>query len=81
MAEFAKLVDLLKEKLPSARGLEITNETLLRDELGLDSLRLVDVLVSIEEAFDIIFDESDLNPSALRNVGDLLNIIDKTLSA
>jgi len=77
MAHIMKLRELIQENVPSAAGLEILEETQLRADLGLDSLRLVDFMVTLEEAYNITFDDSILDPSSLIQVGDLVNIIEK----
>ncbi|MEW9700450.1 acyl carrier protein [Paenibacillus sp. SI8] len=48
-------------------------------DLGIDSLKYVELLVRIEELCDIVFDESDLGMESLRNVSDLQALTEKTL--
>lgn len=55
----------------------VKEETLLREELGIDSLRLVMLITAIEEEFEFEFEESDLDPNNLVNVGDILSLISK----
>ncbi|WP_419392681.1 phosphopantetheine-binding protein [Cytobacillus praedii] len=74
-----RLFALLKSNFVSAQELELTDCTELNEELGLDSLRLVEVLVLIEEEFDIIIDQADLDPSSLRKVENLIEMVDYTL--
>jgi acyl carrier protein len=40
--------------------------------VGIDSINLVQLIVSIEEIFDITFDDSYLNPANLSTVGMLI---------
>lgn len=49
----------------------------LQKDLGLDSIQLVTLLVMIEETFDIILDESDMNPFDLIKVNDVINLVEK----
>ena len=49
----------------------------LLDDLAFDSLRLVMILVSIEETFDIQLDESDMDPFALLTVADVIELVQK----
>ncbi|MFM9327764.1 acyl carrier protein [Paenibacillus mesotrionivorans] len=79
MANIEQVVEVIESRAIGAKGLQVGASTSLRNELGLDSLRLVDIMISLEERFDITFDESDLNPSGLQNVGDLLLLINKSL--
>lgn len=80
MITFENIKEVLKDKLPWISYDEISNETHLRDDLGIDSLRLVDIIVAIEEKYDIEFDESDLEPSKLQRVCNLVEITDKTIA-
>ena len=62
---------------------EVAGETVnddalsLRDDLGLDSLGVVTLFIEIEEQFDIIISESDLDPAQLSTAGDVLHLIEK----
>ena len=58
----------------------ITDELLLAD-LGIDSLKYVELLVRIEELCDITFDESDLGVESLRSVSDLKALTEKTMQS
>ncbi|MGD9155600.1 MAG: acyl carrier protein [Bacillota bacterium] len=73
-----QLRTILQEKVPGATGIEIMESTSLRTDLGLDTLKLVDLMVAIEARFEITFDEADLNPGELQYVRDLQRIIEKT---
>lgn len=45
--------------------------------LALDSLRMVMLLVMIEDVFEIELDESDMNPFKLRTINDVINLVSK----
>lgn len=47
----------------------------LKGDLGLDSLKIVELIVVLEDAFQIQIDESDLEPAALQTVGDIHELI------
>ena len=64
---------ILKEM--SATDAPITGKEDLLLDLGLDSLRIVEVIVEIEKAFDFEFSESDLNPDLLQSVRDLYKLV------
>lgn len=49
----------------------------LQNDLGLDSLDLVTLLVSIEDTFEIELHESDMNPYDFETVENVINIINK----
>ncbi len=58
-----------------AAEISIKEETDLQQELGFDSLRMVEVIVRMEELFDCELSESDLDPDQLKTVGDLYRIL------
>ncbi len=71
------VVEFILERFAGLVPEEITKDSLLKDELGIDSLRIVELLVGLEEKLNITFDESDLNPDALVTVGDVSNLLQK----
>ena len=64
------LEDLCTEKITE------TPAQLLGD-LAMDSLRMVMLLVMIEEVFEIELDESDMNPFALLTVQHVIDLVAK----
>ena len=50
-------------------------EASLRDDLGIDSLRLVELIIALEDEFSVEFDESDLDPAALQTVDDITCLV------
>lgn len=58
-------------------GDSITAELELKTDIGLDSLSLVTVIVGLEEKFGIEFNESDLDPSKIIRVQDLVELVGK----
>lgn len=67
----------IKAKLAKAAHKESINDDERIRELGLDSLDVVELLLQLEEEYNIHFDEVDM--SKLQTVKDLLNEIDKQL--
>lgn len=53
-----------------------TSTELIAD-LSMDSLCMVMLLVMIEDTFEIELDESDMNPFALLNVQDVIDLVTK----
>ena len=51
----------------------------LSEDLGFDSLSLVELIVDLEDRFDIEIDESDLDPSQLKTVAQIYSLVDKYL--
>ena len=52
----------------------LQNDTDLQDDLGADSLDVVDLLMSIEDEFDIEIPDEEIEN--IRTVGDLVNYIE-----
>ena len=49
----------------------------LQRDLGLDSLQMITLLVMLEENFEIVLDESDMNPFDLIKVCHVVDLIEK----
>lgn len=47
----------------------------LVEDLALDSLKMVMLLIMIEEEFEIQFDETDLNPKNIITVEDVIELV------
>jgi len=45
--------------------------------LGFDSLKMVELIVALEDEFNIVFNDSDLNPENLTAVESIINLIEK----
>ena len=52
---------------------ELDLETRLREDLGLSSLKTVDLIVRFEDVFDISISDDDL--SSLTTIGDVVEVI------
>ena len=74
METFNKLADILSE----LSGIEsIRLDHALQGDLGLDSLQMVTLLMTVEERFQILFNESDMNPFDLIFVRDVMTLLEK----
>ncbi len=71
---FEKVKALLVEELDLDEN-EVTLESNIREDLGADSLDMVDLIMSIEDAFDIKVEESDT--ASIKTVGDIVGYIEK----
>lgn len=69
-----KVNEILKEKSFCD---EITSELKLREDLGLDSLNMVELMVELEDKFNIEIEESDLDPAALQTVSRIYDLVEK----
>ena len=59
----------------------ITPESELRDGLGLDSLQMVNLLIALEEIFNIELEETDIDPASLLTVEDVISLAKKYTQA
>lgn len=74
MEIFDKVTVILSE----LSGMEtICLEHELQSDLGLDSLQMVTLLMMLEENFQIVLDESDMNPFDLINVENVVDLVKK----
>ncbi len=55
----------------------LTNDTDLQDDLGADSLDVVDLLMSIEDEFEIEIPDEEIEH--IRTVGELVNYIESNM--
>lgn len=73
MSTFDKVKDIISENL-NIDSSKITAESNIFDDLGADSLDVMETVMALEEAFDIKFPESEVKE--IRTVGDLVKHID-----
>lgn len=71
-----KIVNEIKKLVNNGTDANITEETSLV-ELGIDSLMTVELVLWLEDAFNIQFNDSDLEMENLRNVRDIVNLVNK----
>ncbi len=69
---FEKVKEVIVEKL-NADGMEITEETSFKEDLDADSLDLFEMVMALEEEFDIEIPSEDLEK--LVTVGDVLEYL------
>ena len=68
-----KLIDLLAKQLDADRD-SITEETDILDDLGADSLDVVDLVMTLEDEFDMEIPDEDVE--GIRTVGDLVKYLE-----
>lgn len=71
-----KIVNEIRKLVNNGIDANITEETSLV-ELGIDSLMTVELVLWLEDAFNIQFNDSDLEMENLRNVRDIVNLVNK----
>ena len=72
-----QIFDKLKELVVDQLGVEedeVTMEASMQDDLGADSLDLVDLVMSVEEEFGVKVADEDLEN--IKTVGDIVNYIE-----
>lgn len=74
---FEKVKALLVDELDLDEN-EVTLESGLKEDLGADSLDMVDLIMSIEDTFEIKVAESDA--STIKTVGDIVKYIENKAS-
>lgn len=73
---FEKVRAILVEQLDVNED-DVTLESTLADDLGADSLDLVDLVMSLEDEFDTEFPEEDMEQ--IKTVGDVVKYIEEHL--
>ena len=73
---FEKVQKILAEQLELDAD-EITLDSSLVEDLGIDSLDFVDIVMSLEDEFDTEFPEEDMTD--IKTVGDIVKYIDDKL--
>ncbi|MGC9364272.1 MAG: acyl carrier protein [Fidelibacterota bacterium] len=73
MSSFEKVQEIVAEKLGVEKS-KITKEASFIDDLGADSLDTVELIMKMEEEFDI--EIPDEEAEKLKTVGDVVNYLD-----
>ncbi len=71
---FEKVKSILVDGLDLEED-QVTLESKIKEDLGADSLDMVDLIMSIEDEFDIKVAESDT--ASIKTVGDIVNYIEQ----
>ena len=71
---FEKLKDIIAEQL-SVEADEVNMDSNIQDDLGADSLDVVDLITTIEDEFDISIPDEAVEE--IKTVGDIVNYIEK----
>lgn len=56
---------------------EPERDSALAGDLGLDSLKMVELMIALEDAFGVELEESDLDPARLERVEDLYRLMSR----
>lgn len=74
---FEKITAILAEQLDAEEG-SITMETKLVEDLGADSLDVVDLVMTLEDEFDMEIPDEDIEN--VRTVGDIVKYLEEHAS-
>ena len=66
------------QKVFANPSMQITDEMAAADVKGWDSVAHIDLVLAVEEAFDVEFSTTDIGK--MRNIGDLIRLIEKRKS-
>lgn len=72
-----KLEQILKRI--TGRSISVTSEQSFKEELGIDSLTMVELVLATEEEFGIEFDQSDLTEGNLGTTDAFLRLLERKL--
>ena len=75
---FEKLKDIIAEQL-SVEADEVNMDSNIQDDLGADSLDVVDLITTIEDEFDISIPDEAVEE--IKTVNDIVNYIEKNTDA
>ena len=75
---FEKLKDIIAEQL-SVDADEVTMDSNIQDDLGADSLDVVDLITTIEDEFDLSIPDEAVED--IKTVGDIVNYVEKNSDA
>jgi acyl carrier protein len=70
---FEKIKDIITEQLGLEEDVEITMETSLMSDLEADSLDAVEIIMAIEDEFDVEIPDEDAEQ--FKNLGDIVNYV------
>ncbi|MBQ7972258.1 MAG: acyl carrier protein [Lachnospiraceae bacterium] len=69
-----KITEIITEQL-NVTGIEITEETSIKDDLGVDSLDLLELIMAFESEYGVEIPPEDLE--GVNTVGDIMEYISK----
>ncbi|MEP1743927.1 MAG: acyl carrier protein [Kangiellaceae bacterium] len=76
-----RIKDLIVEKvLVGVNPEEISNDSELVSELGLDSIQIIGLIGGLEEEFDIVLEDDDLDFELFSTINNLAKLVDGKLA-
>lgn len=74
MANFDKIKEMIVEQL-DVEADEVTMDANIQEDLGADSLDIVDLVMAVEDEFEIKIEDEAVE--GMKTVGDIVNFINK----
>lgn len=74
-----ELYRLIVQEIDIIGDIELSEDILLIDDLGFDSLQLINLIVGIEDAFQIKFADADMLFDRFNRIGDLYSLIEELI--
>ncbi len=75
---FKKVIEIITEFVKDKDRLaDVNMETLIIQDLKVNSARLIDIIIQAEDTFDIEIDDDDADQ--IRTVGDAVQVVEKKL--
>lgn len=75
---FKDLVEIITPYCKNDAIKKISKETRFIDDLGINSARLVDIVIDIEDKFNVAID--DESADQIRTIGDAIAVIEKQIT-
>jgi aryl carrier protein AsbD len=76
-----KIKEIIKQYLEVQITEDITEEHLLFDDLSIDSIMVLQLIVYIEEEFNLSFPDEGVSPEVFLTMGSIISFIDQLQSA
>lgn len=76
-----KLEHVLREHLPDIDSAEPLDPGSALIELGVDSLRLVEFIVALEDSFDIVIPDEEMLAENFDTIGSVSSLVSRLLAA
>lgn len=74
-----KVVEILKDNC-NVKDIEVKKlREISFNDLGINSLNFIKIIVELEDAFDIEFDDEQINYGLLNNLRDLIDLIQEKI--
>lgn len=73
---FAKISQMIKEQMHQ-EAFEVSEETNLKDELGVDSIDLMEFVVNLEDEFSLEIPDDDIE--TIEKLGDMVSYLERRL--